>query len=120
MRSLFVTLFVIFAATGCGKSDDATSSQTTSADSATSSVGTVVQTSNSYIYESGFQGSESSHYVFAKYQFKENGCDTGLHNFSSPQYGATRAQLCSGLYNESMNHSCARDLRLQYASQLGC
>lgn len=118
MRSLLPLLIPIVLLAACGKSDDSSSSGAAVSAVGSSTVGTVTQTSNSYSYTSGLQGSPP--YVFANYQFKENGCDTDLHKFSSPQYGATLAQLCAGLHNEWMNHSCAQDLREAYATQLGC
>jgi hypothetical protein len=117
MRALFLLIpFLLLAA--CGKSDNSSSTGAITVAPDGGTVGTVTQTSNSYSYTSGLQGTPP--YVFANYQFKENGCDTDLHKFSSPLYGATLAQLCAGLRNEWMNHSCAPDLRYAYAAQLGC
>ena len=47
------------------------------------------------------------------YQYSENGCDTGSHNFDS------KADYCAALKNESLNNGCASDLR-ESAHQQDC
>lgn len=48
------------------------------------------------------------------YSFNENGCQTGDQSFSS------KASLCDGLRNETLNHGCARGLRQRYFVDQGC
>ena len=49
------------------------------------------------------------------YQYSENGCDTGTHQFSS------KDEYCSGLKNEALNNNgCARDLRKKEFQQQSC
>jgi hypothetical protein len=36
-----------------------------------------------------------------RYDFNDSGCDTGTHVFS------TLTDVCAGLQNEALNHSCA-------------
>lgn len=92
MKNLFLMALVGFALAGCGGG-----SNNGNGDGGNSAPG------------SG--GSSSSTY---KYQFVENGCDTGQQVFSS------QSAMCSGVQNESLNHGCAGDLRQQYFTAQGC
>jgi hypothetical protein len=42
------------------------------------------------------------------YEFEFNGCKTGRHQFSSTE------ELCTGLRNDTLNNSCAIDLRADF------
>ncbi len=42
------------------------------------------------------------------YDFEFNGCPTGKHEFNS------KAELCQGLQNDSLNGGCAQSLRQEY------
>ena len=115
---LFIAAFL--ALQSCGKSDTSVDA-TVSGGGVTStapdgSTGTVTQSGSNYSMTQQIQG--SANYYFVNYQFKQNGCDTDLHRFSGPGREVVLAQLCSGLGNEWMNHSCARDLRQQYYVQM--
>ena len=39
------------------------------------------------------------------YQYNENGCETGKHEFDSKE------SYCNGLKNEDINHGCASSIR---------
>jgi hypothetical protein len=103
----------------CGKSDnngavaDGGGVTTSAPDGST---GTVTQSSGSYSMTQPIQG--SANYFFVNYQFKDGSCDTDLHRFSGPAREIVLAQLCSGLGNEWMNHSCARSQRRAYFAQM--
>lgn len=43
-----------------------------------------------------------------RYQYKENGCDTGIQVFKS------REALCRGLLDDALNKGCAMSLRVQH------
>ena len=46
-----------------------------------------------------------------RYQFSENGCDTGEQVFASKE------AYCAALKNDSLNHGCAPRTRLELASK---
>lgn len=48
------------------------------------------------------------------YDFTENGCATGKHEFGSA------AELCEGLRNEELNRGCAFGSRVDYARAQKC
>ena len=45
------------------------------------------------------------------YDYTENSCPTGRHEFESQE------ALCDGLKNDSLNNNCARNLRYQEFKQ---
>ena len=112
MKQYFILSMLSMALVGCGKSE--------------TSAPVVVQpdpiaagsppAASTYSYAQGIQGSGA--YFYSNYQFKEGSCDTDLHRFSGPAPEIVRAQLCSGLRNEWMNHGCAKALREAYFSQI--
>lgn len=54
------------------------------------------------------------HHEDLKYDFTENGCDTGEHKADS------KDQYCSMLKDDSLNNGCAADLRAQEVSSQSC
>lgn len=115
MRPFLLLALLPFLLCACGKSDN--SSVTGAPVTVTQPDGsTVTTTSNTYSLTTGPVGQYP--YVYANYQFKENGCDTGLHKFSGPAAEIAMAQLCNYLQNEWGNHNCARDLRMAYFYQV--
>lgn len=48
------------------------------------------------------------------YDFTYNNCATGKHEFGSHD------ELCAGLKNEELNHSCAYDMREKFFKDQGC
>jgi hypothetical protein len=115
---LFVMAFL--ALQSCGKSDNEGGSISTSGGVTTTapdgSSGTVSQSGSTYSMTQQIQG--SANYYFVNYQFKDGKCDTDLHRFSGPGREVVLAQLCSGLGNEWMNHSCAQGARRAYYAQM--
>lgn len=49
-----------------------------------------------------------------RYQFEENGCNTGEHTADS------QAQYCTNLKDEALNKFCARNLRKEAYESKGC
>lgn len=49
-----------------------------------------------------------------KYEFEENGCNTGQHTFSN------NGDYCAGLLDDSLNKGCARSLREKAFEAAGC
>lgn len=47
-----------------------------------------------------------------KYEFEQNGCNTGKKEFSS------KSEMCQGLQQESLNNGCALELRKDYFKQM--
>lgn len=45
------------------------------------------------------------------YQLKENGCDTGMHQFTSDREDVVLSLYCSALQNNALNNQCAINLR---------
>lgn len=48
------------------------------------------------------------------YQFAQNGCDTGKHEFKAHDKDAATKLLCEGLQDEALNKSCAPVLRKSF------
>jgi hypothetical protein len=46
-----------------------------------------------------------------EYQFVENGCDTGKHEFKADSQAEATSQMCTALQDDKLNNSCAEDLR---------
>jgi len=113
MRARLAILLLSSLLFSCGKSDNAPSGAPIAV---AQSGGPIGQNPTTYSLVTGIVGSYP--YFYANFQFKENGCDTDLHKFSGPAPEVVMAQLCAALQNEWMNHSCARDMRMAYFSQV--
>lgn len=64
--------------------------------------------------DSGVSGGSKSSSSTYKYEFSENGCNTGKQEFSSLE------ALCDGLKNDSLNKGCAESLRKKHFESSGC
>lgn len=48
------------------------------------------------------------------YEFSENGCPTGKHEFTGPDHANVRQQLCNALLDDALNNYCAAETRHRY------
>jgi hypothetical protein len=59
-------------------------------------------------------GSESKDSETLRYQFEQNGCNTGSHEFKKLE------DMCQALKDDQLNQGCALSLRLDHFEQSGC